>query len=236
MTENADATANTNPAPESAPATNEPAPAQEQATEQPQAPQLNLTAEQAEQWNKFVSANGGFDSAFSKLKSAVSNPQPKEEEPKQPEQTTAPAQQPEQPAPQPVKIPEGYITQEEFAAQQYFNSLANNPEYANIADKINSGEVLKEMSKFGIKVSDNGAFNDRQIRDFLNMYSKTVPTAPTGAEPTNIPTVDFLQIENVNSKDEALTIMKQSMEAQAKGLAAHPKYEEAKKYLAEILK
>lgn len=183
----------------------------------------------------FLANNGGME-AFNKWKKSVSNPQPKEEEPKQPEQTAAPAQQPEQPAPQPVKIPEGYITQEEFAAQQYFNSLANNPEYANIADKINSGEVLKEMSKFGIKVSDNGAFNDRQIRDFLNMYSKTVPTTPTGAEPTNIPTVDFLQIENVNSKDEALTIMKQSMEAQAKGLAAHPKYEDAKKYLAEILK
>lgn len=233
MTENADATANTNPAPEGAPTTPaEPAPEQAPVQEQPQAPQLNLTPEQAEQWNKFVSSNGGFDSAFSKLKSAVSNPQPKEPEP-----TPEPAPAPEQPAaPQPqapARPPEGYITQEEFAAQQYFMSLAGRPEYENIADKISSGEVLKEMAKFNINISENGAYNDRQIRNFLDMYSKTVPAAQTSTAPTNIPTVDYIAVENVQSKDDALAIMQQSMEAKAKGLAEHPKYEEAKKFLQE---
>lgn len=234
MTENAEATANTNPAPESAPvAPSEPA----QAPAPEQSPQLNLTTEQAEQWNKFVSANGGFDSAFSKLKSAVSNPQPKVEEPTQAvsAETSQVQQQPvQQEAP---KMPNGYASAQELFIESYFKGLAADDKYKAIADEISSGEVLKKMQQeFGINaVNEYGQVNVAQVKNYLDMYAATKPTASTGVEPTNIPTVDYLDITSVNSRDDALAIMAQTREAQAKGLAAHPKFEEAKKFLQDSI-
>lgn len=233
MTENADATANTNPAPESAPVT--PAePAQAPAPEQ-QAPQLNLTSEQAEQWNKFVSANGGFDSAFSKLKSAVSNPQPKAEEPAAPSNSNNAQVQP-QPQELP-KMPNGYASAQELFIESYFKGLAADEKYKSIADEISSGEVLKKMQQeFGINaVNEYGQVNVAQVKNYLDMYAATRPAGQTGTAPTNIPTVNYLEVDAVNSRDDALAIMNQTREAQAKGLAPHPKFEEAKKFLQESI-
>ena len=50
--------------------------------------------------------------------------------------------------------------------------------------------------------------NDRQIRNFLNLYSKTVPTQAPSAPVTNTPTVDYVNVgEQVTSRDDAIAII-----------------------------
>lgn len=210
---------------------NEPAQAAtEAAAPAPAAPTADIPADKIEAFNKFVNANGGFEKAFAKLRNDVSTPQAKPE-------TQAPAQA-EQPAAQPaapqmeMKTPEGYITSEELMVQGYFNGLAGKKEYAPIADQIRNGDVFKEMSKFGIRVSQNGAINDRQIRDFLDMYAKTVPTLAPSTPITNTPTADYVNVgEQISSRDDAMKIIKQNMELSAKGIAEHPQTAAAKEYL-----
>ena len=218
-----EATPTTNPAPETAPA------AAPQATAAPAAPTADIPADQIEAFNKFVNANGGFEKAFAKLKTDVSTPAQQ-----QPAQTTQP-EQPQQPAPQAQPMnnepPVGYITPEEFRAQQYFQSLSTEPEYANISDKVRSGAVLGEMAKFGIKPMQNGMINDRQIRDFLNLYAKTVPTQAPSTPVTNTPTVDYVNVgEQVTSRDDAIAIINQNRSLKP-GTAPHPQTEAAKEYL-----
>ena len=218
-----EATPTTNPAPETAPA------AAPQATAAPAAPTADIPADQIEAFNKFVNANGGFEKAFAKLKTDVSTPaQPQPAQPQQPEQPQQPAA-PVQPTN--AETPVGYITPEEFRAQQYFQSLSTEPEYANIADKVKSGAVLGEMAKFGIKPMQNGMINDRQIRDFLNLYAKTVPTQAPSAPVTNTPTVDYVNVgEQVTSRDDAIAIINQNRSLKP-GTAPHPQTEAAKEYL-----
>lgn len=218
-----EATPTTNPAPEAAPA------AAPQATAAPAAPTADIPADQIEAFNKFVNANGGFEKAFAKLKTDVSTPaQPQPAQPQQPEQPQQPAA-PVQPTN--AETPVGYITPEEFRAQQYFQSLSTEPEYANIADKVKSGAVLGEMAKFGIKPMQNGMINDRQIRDFLNLYAKTVPTQAPSAPVTNTPTVDYVNVgEQVTSRDDAIAIINQNRSLKP-GTAPHPQTEAAKEYL-----
>lgn len=219
-----EATPTTNPAPEAAPAA---------APQAPAAPTADIPADQIEAFNKFVNANGGFEKAFAKLKTDVSTPaQP--QQPQQPVQPQQPqqSQQPMAPA-QPInnEPPVGYITPEEFRAQQYFQSLAAEPEYANISDKVKSGAVLGEMAKFGIRPMQNGMINDRQIRDFLNLYSKTVPTQAPSTPVTNTPTVDYVNVgEQVTSRDDAIAIINQNRTLKP-GTAPHPQTEAAKEYL-----
>ena len=218
-----EATPTTNPAPEAAPT------AAPQATTAPAAPTADIPADQIEAFNKFVNANGGFEKAFAKLKTDVSTPaQPQPAQPQQPEQPQQPAA-PVQPTN--AETPVGYITPEEFRAQQYFQSLSTEPEYANIADKVKSGAVLGEMAKFGIKPMQNGMINDRQIRDFLNLYAKTVPTQAPSAPVTNTPTVDYVNVgEQVTSRDDAIAIINQNRSLKP-GTAPHPQTEAAKEYL-----
>ena len=222
-----EATPTTNPAQEAAPAA---------APQAPVTPTADIPADQIEAFNKFVNANGGFDKAFAKLKTDVSTPA-------QPQQQLA--QQQIQPQPQtqeaepqvqaqqysPMRPPEGFITQEEWNAKNYFDGLSNEPAYAGIADKIRTGEVLGEMAKFGIKPMVNGFFNDRQIRDFLNLYSKTVPTQAPSAPVTNTPTVEYVNVgEQITSRDDAIAIINQNRTLKA-GVAPHPQTEAAKEYL-----
>ena len=87
------------------------------------------------------------------------------------------------------------------------------------------------MAKFGIKPMQNGMINDRQIRDFLNLYSKTIPTAAPAAPVTNTPTVDYVNVgEQVTSRDDAIAIINQNRTLKA-GVAPHPQTEAAKEYL-----
>lgn len=232
-----ESTAPAAPASEATPTTN-PAPAEApQAPAAPAAPTANIPADQIEAFNKFVDSNGGFEKAFAKLRTDVSTPAP---QPAQPAQSAQPAQQQmtteqleqiinSKPAEQ--SIPVGYITPEEFTAQQYFYTLANEPEYSAISDQVRSGAVLKEMAKFGIRPMQNGAINDRQIRDFLGLYAKTVPTPAPAAPVTNTPTVDYVNVgEQVTSRDDAMRILEQNSKLKA-GVAPHPQTEAAKEFL-----
>ena len=199
-----------------------------QAPAAPATPTADIPADQIETFNKFISANGGFDKAFSKLKNDVSNPQPA----KQPE-VQRPVQAQEQPVQQAQQIPQGYITQEEFAVQQYFNSLAREDQYAPIADKINSGEVFTEMAKFGIKPAQNGMFNDGQVREFLGLLAKTVPAQAPAQPITNTPTVDYYEVgDKITNQEQALNVIRQNITLKAKGLAEHPRTKEAKEFLS----
>lgn len=226
-----EATPTTNPAPEAAPAA---APQQTQITPDAVAEFLGTNVETLEKFTKFTNANGSFDKAFAKLKTDVSTPAQPQQQPAQ-QQTQAQAQEaePQVQAQQysPVRPPEGFITQEEWNAKNYFDGLSNEPAYAGIADKIRTGEVLGEMAKFGIKPMVNGFFNDRQIRDFLNLYSKTVPTQAPSAPVTNTPTVEYVNVgDQITSRDDAIAIINQNRTLKA-GVAPHPQTEAAKEYL-----
>lgn len=204
-------------------------PASEVVAQAPSAPTANIPAEQIEEFNRFVSANGGYDKVFNRMKTAVSNPLPQQQV-----QQTQPVQQ-EQPqqAPQ-YRTPEGYLTQNEIATQRYFYDLANEEQFAPIADKIKNGEVFNEMAKFGIRpMNEYGDINNGQVREFLGLLAKTVPAKATNLEGSNAPTVDYISTEGgITSKDQALNIIAQSQSLRAQGMANHPAYNDALNYLA----
>ena len=215
-----------------------PAPEAQAPAEAPATNDLGLTAEQAAEFKKFVDANGGFEKSFKTFKERISNPvqeAPKEEPAQQPAQTQTTAE--EQPkAPQ---TPAGYMSPQEFMASQYYNSLASQEEYAPIADKIRSGEMFKEMAKFGIRPMDqNGNINDTQVREFFNLYAKTVPATPaTTPEAAAAPTVDYVPTNGgkVESFEQAAKIVAQSDELTSKGMAGHPDIKAAEEFIRNSL-
>lgn len=221
---------NSNPAPaaQAAPAPTE-APAQA-------APQANIPAEQIEAFNRFVSANGGFETAFSKMKAAVSRPQQPAQPQAQPVQQMQqrPVQQLDQQY-QPRQVPKGYVTQEELAAKQYFHNIANEEAYAPIADQIRSGDIFKEMGKFGIRPVVNGMFNDGQVRDFLDLYAKTVPAVQTTQTVTSTPTVDYVNVgDQITNHADALRVLQQNRSLN--GVPNHPQTDAARAFLKEYYK
>lgn len=201
----------------------------EEQTQAPaQAPMVNLTSEQAEAFNKFMEANGGFDKAFAKVKSAVSNPQPAEQKVEEPEQ------KPEQKQEVPVQAetPEGFLSRDEFVMQQYYYSLANDSKYNAISDKIRNGDIIKEMQKFGIRPAVNGNINDTQVRQFLDLYVKTVPTQAPANEVTNTPTVDYYDVgEKIDSLEKAYAVIQDNI---SRGnTSSHPKTQEANDFIKQ---
>lgn len=192
----------------------------------------NIPQDMVEAFNRFVDNNGGFKKAFSALKTAVSTPR-SQDQPAQPAQPVQPAQ-PAQQATLPVEPPAGYMTQSEFAIQQYFDSLANLPQYASVAEQIRDGSVIKEMGKFDITPLKDGMINDGKVRAFLDMYSKTV-APPTPAEPlTNTPTVEYINVgDAINSRDDALAVLNQNRTLRQRGEAEHPMTQAANDYLKQ---
>lgn len=194
---------NTNPEPEQAPA-------------QPTV-DLGLTSEQAEKFKTFIQNSGGFDNAFKKLKTDVSQPKGPEKLVEAPQ--TAPEQQndkqptshTEQPSEAP-KVPQGAITPSEFLAEQYFKSLAGEEKYANISKEIANGDYLKEMSAFGIQaLNPDGSINDQKVRMYLDLKSQTVPAKPTETTPdaSPAPTVTYTEVgeSGITSMDQAYKIL-----------------------------
>lgn len=219
---------NSNPAP------SEPAQAAPEAA--PTTPTANIPADQIEAFNRFVDNNGGFEKAFATFKSVVSHPEHAMAPQPKPQQQREIEPQPQQQYSAPMP-PDGFITQEEWNARSYFEGLSNEPAYASIADKIRTGDVLGEMAKFGIKPMVNGFFNDRQVRDFLNLYAKTVPATPTASPVTTTPTVDYVDVgKNITSRDDALKVLQQNMTLGKSGIASHPQTEAAKEFLKNYYK
>ena len=211
---------NTNQAPE----------APQAASTGPTGPSVDLhgfTEAQLADMAKFYAANGGYE----RVKSRLSNPQPQP----QPQPQQMPQQPVQAPTPQPAQPPRGYASVQELAVERYFKDLARDEKYAGIADKIESGDVLKEMVSMGMSpIDENYNINVNQLHQFLDLKAASVPTRPTSAEPTNIPTVDYVQVgENITDLNQALTVMQQSMTAQAKGAAPHPALAQAKEFLSK---
>lgn len=180
-----------------------------------QAPAPNLhgfTEDQLAEMEKFYSANGGYEKAFGRVKSAISNPQPVQpQEQYQPQQPVQQYQQP-QPQPQPQYTPpDGAITPQEFLAQQYFQGLSRDPKYEAIAPDIASGSVLKEMASFNIQpMNRDGSINDVMVRRYLDLKAQTVPAKPTASEPNAgaAPTVTYTEVgDNITSMDQAYKVL-----------------------------
>lgn len=210
-----------------------PAPAQEAAPAAPAAPTADIPADQIEAFNKFVNANGGFEKAFAKLRTDVSTPTPQP----QPVQASEPVTVRDT-APQfEDRVPDGFATLEEVILEQYYDSLANRPEYASISDKIRTGEVFNEMRKFNITPMQNGAVNRKQVKDFLDMYVKTIPVAAPDVPVTSTPTADYVQVgDKISSADDAYKILLQNMQLRGSGVAEHPMTQAAKDFIAAMHK
>lgn len=219
---------NTNPAPAEAP------------KEAPAANDLGLTAEQAAEFKKFVDANGGYDKAFETFKKRISEPAPAEpakvEEPK----AAAPVQAPAEAPKMPTKIPDGFISTREAATRRYFRDLADEPAYAAIADKIRSGDIIDDIKSFGIRVTDGeGNINEGQIIKYLDLYAKTIPTAPAKTpEASQAPTVNYIDVKDgkIENAQQAMQIISQSAELKARGLAEHPNNDAALEFLKNAWK
>lgn len=193
----------------------------EQPAEQPAAPVL--TEEQAAAL-KFIESNGGLE----KIKQTISARTA--DAPKAPEQPkTEPAQAPEALKQPEYKVPEqtpaGFQTMQEFMTEQYYNNLANKTEYAPIADKIRSGEIFKEMAKFNIRPIENGMINQAQVKDFLDLYVKTIPPTAPANPMTTTPTVEYVNVgKEITSYADAMKVMNQK---------GHPLHEQAMKFIAD---
>ena len=221
------------PATEAQPTNINPTPAPEAPA---QAPDLQgFTSEQLTEMKKFMDANGGYEKAFKTFKDRISNPVPESQPQAQPQPQM---QQPQMSIEEQMRVlqtPAGYMSQNEFMAQQYYNSLANQAEYAPIADKIRSGEMFSEMAKFGIRPMDaQGNINDTQVREFFDLYAKTVPAKPAQTpEASQAPTVDYVPTNQgkIDSAQQAMQILAQSASLREKGLAEHPDLAAAKEFL-----
>lgn len=221
---------NTNPAPEVAPA--EPA--------APAPVDLGLSPEEAEQFKTFLSNNGGFSKAFAKLKNDITGrqqdqpvsqsptPNPLNDSITQGAQVTV-----QMPVPEP---PKGTLDPNDFLVQQYFESLATKEEYANIANDIRSGAVLKEMTKFNIAPTVNGRLNDTQIRDFLGLYAKTQPAVAPAAPVTTTPTVEYVQVgDQISTMEQAMQVLQQDQQLRAQGREGHPMAKQANEFFDGVL-
>ena len=209
---------------------------------EPVAPMANIPTANIEEFNKFVSGQGGFEKAFARWKDMVSNPQPRVEQVPVQRPQYQPQIQQVQPQPAPTQyqeqaVPQGYITQEEYATEQYFRSLANDTKYKGIADQIRSGEVLKEMAEFGIRPTNNTngrlMFNDGQIRKFLDLKAQTVPAKQTVTPVGNTPTAEWSPIKEVDSFVTAQRILGEN---RAHPGMQHPMTEAAKDFLKNYFK
>lgn len=187
-----------------------------------------FTEEQLADMAKFYAANGGYE----KVKSRLSNPTQPQESVKTESVPETPAQ-PTQPA-QPAQPPKGFASLNELSVERYFKDLSTDPKYANISEQIANGDVLKEMSAMGMNpIDENYNINVNQLNQFLALKAASVPTKPTSLEPTNIPTVDYIEVgENITDMNQALSVIQQSMDAKAKGAPAHPAEAKAREFLS----
>lgn len=194
-----------------------------------------FTSEQLADMQKFFEANGGFD----KIKSRISNPEPKVE---QTVSTPAPrleeprVEQPQEPAYRP---PAGAITQEEFMARQYFDFLSKQEKYAPIAKEISEGDVLKEMASFNISpLNKDGSINDTMVRRYLDLKVQTVPAKQSGATPeaSAAPTVEYVPVgENISDLNQAYAVIRQDAQLKASGQAGHPSVAKAEEFIKNAL-
>lgn len=211
-------------------------PAEPQAPAEPTPEQIakyfGTSVETLNDFKKFADSNGKFDKAFETFKSRISNPE-KQAEVSEP--VKAPEQKPAEPA-QTAAPQAGHMTRDEFFAVQYFESLAKDPAYKDIADKIRNGEALKEMQKFGINPISANDINDAQTRQFLDMYAKANAPVQPVAPITTTPTVDYVDVKEVKSMADVDEIMRQNITLKAQGKPLHPSTEAAREFAKAFYK
>lgn len=243
----AESTTPTTPAPEAAPASAPEQPAQAPATAPAESANSYFTNEQLAEMQTMFANNGGFDKAWARMKDAISRPQQPAQPVTQPEAPQAPSQP--QMAQQPVQAPEapqsasqavrpGTYSLEELAAQQYFDRLAGEEKYANIADEIRNGDVLKGLKDFNITPVADGRVNDADIRKYLDLYAASKPPKPTSSEPTASPAMmdDVSNIKKITTREEADRIQLDSIRRRAAGQPDNPLEAEAKEFLRTYYK
>lgn len=209
-------------------------------TPTPAAPDMHgFTSDELAEMRKFYDSRGGFD----KVKSMLSNPQPKAEQPNldatyamKKEEDMLKAPQPEQPK---YHAPIGSITPEEFLAQTYANSLSRDPAFAPIADEIASGAILKDMAKLNIRlVNQDGSLNDGQVREYLRLRAATVAPKQTSTTPeaSAAPTVEYAPYDEKNmTMQQAMAILQQDSALKTRGQAGHPNMKEAEEFMRNFL-
>lgn len=201
-----------------------------------------FTKEQLAEMETFYRNNGGYEKVFGATKNIISRPQDFQQSVTQPEAPQAPsapqtvqtpAQAPEAPQGVSQSVRAGSISMEEMAAMQYFNNLANDPKYANIADKIRSGEVLKGLKDFNINPLENGRINDADVRKYLDLYSASQPAKPTTIEPANTAAMadDLSNIKEVTTMEEANRVQLDNIKRRAAGQPENGLEESAKTFL-----
>lgn len=224
---------NTPEAPAAAPAESEATPTNTNPA--PAAPDMHgFTSEQLADMQKFFEANGGFD----KIKSRISNPEPKVEETVKVE---GPAQVQQPQYEQPVyRAPAGSITAEEFLAKQYFESLSHEEKYAGISKEIAEGDVLKEMAGFNIQpLNRDGSINDQMVRRYLDLKAQTVPAKQTGVTPeaSAAPTVEYVPVgDKITDLNQAYAVIRQDAQLKASGQAGHPSIALAEEFIKNSYK
>lgn len=193
-----------------------------------------FTEDQLGDLARFMKGQGGFDA----FKRRMSNPDKfSQEQPQaQPEQSQpqAPELQPTQPV-QPAQPPKGFASLNELSVERYFRDLAHDPKYANISEQIENGEILKEMTSMGMApIDENYNINVNQLHQFLALKSASVPTKPTSAEPTTIPTVEYFnEGKDITSSQQALQVLQQSFALESRGQAPHPDKAKAEAFLRQ---
>lgn len=199
-----------------------------------QAPDMHgFTSEQLADMQKFFQANGGYD----KVKSKISNPTPAPTEEQKPVESAQPAQPVQASAP--YTPPAGAMTQGDLATKLYFESLARQDKYKEIADDITNGNVIKEMDSLGIPyMNRDGSLNPDKLFGYLDMKAKTVPAKQTSSMPeaSAAPTVDYIPVgETIESMDQAQRIIMQDTQLRRQGKAGHPSVKMAEDYMREVL-
>lgn len=199
-----------------------------------QAPDMHgFTSEQLADMQKFFQANGGYD----KVKSRISNPTPAPAEEQKPVEPAQPAQPVQTSAP--YTPPAGAMTQGDLATKLYFESLARQDKYKEIAEDITNGNVIKEMDSLGIPyVNRDGSLNPDKLFGYLDMKAKTVPAKQTSSMPeaSAAPTVDYIPVgETIESMDQAQRIIMQDTQLRRQGKAGHPSVKMAEDYMREVL-
>lgn len=219
---------NSNPAP--APTE---APAESAITAEQVAKFFGTTPEAITKSKTFADNNGGYDKVFADRKQEITNPNKKAEVATQPEtQPQQPTQQQQSPeAPKPVantKLPDGMASPQDLMLEQYFDSLSQKKEYANIAAEVKDGLFIKDMQSMGMNPIDaNGNVNIKQVKQYLDMYSKTkpavTPSTPmegSGTAPTN----NYAEVP-----DGKFTSISQAQEIASH--KDHPQYKQALDYI-----
>ena len=228
----AEPTTPTTPAPEAAPATSPEQPAQTEATAPTEGAQNTyFTNEQLAEMQKFIENNGGYDSAWKKMKAGISAPQQKApEQPVAPQMPQQPVQAPEAPQTAPQSRRDGSFSIEEYTIKNYFQSLANEPQYASIADEIRHGDVLKALKDFNIEPVTDGYINDENVRKYLDLYAATKPATQTSVTPEATARVDYYDVpdEKAMTYEQATQIELQNIRLKAAGQPLHPLTDKAK--------